>query len=708
MRRSLTADKRWLAWLWLWGMALLTGCYSLAPGRQAVDRIDIQENTQLRDDEIKGKIATGSSPRFLGIWDGVAFEYAYFDRFVLQQDLARIERYYRSKGYYHSRVRAARVIPTGKQGHVRVEIAVHEGPPTIVRSALPSGLNTVPFEHQAAILNAVEKGLKPGDRFDETIYEQTKDRIRAELKNRGFAWAEVEGRVQVNLLDLSATIQYEIKAGPLFLVRSVTFLGIQDLPREPIRRVFNVNPGDSFSAKDLETGKNALLDLGVLADVQVSWPSGDPQAPTNIPRNKAGQPAVDVVVRCTPAPLRTIKLGVGTELDTIRADVHGVAGWESRNFWGGLRRFTVTAMPGIVFFPTKVGQFESPDRLLPEGKLLASLRQPGFLEPRSTGVLRGNASIFPVLLQSYSDDVILGYRELKGAVGIERMFWNHHLHVGTFFHGQAYYPFTYVGILDDSLRRVLVRYVELSSYLDFRDDSLRPHRGAFLSNSLQLAGGILGGSVSDVKVQPEVLLYAPISSTVTFAVRSTVGFLFPRDYGQALKDQFDEGDTRDQQLLYFRAFYSGGPSSNRGYPYRAVGPHGPGAFLAPNVSAREFRDRCGAGYSEDACRIPLGGLTLWEASAEVRYPILGPLTGAVFADASDVTRDKTTFHFEYLHLSTGMGFRYDTPVGPIRLDVGYRVPGMQKIGGDLDREERDPGQIFGQPIAFSLAVGQAF
>jgi outer membrane protein insertion porin family/translocation and assembly module TamA len=84
------------------------------------------------------------------------------------------------------------------------------------------------------------------------------------------------------------------------------------------------------------------------------------------------------------------------------------------------------------------------------------------------------------------------------------------------------------------------------------------------------------------------------------------------------------------------------------------------------------------------------------------------LTGAVFADASDVTRDKTTFHFEYLHLSTGMGFRYDTPVGPIRLDVGYRVPGMQKIGGDLDREERDPGQIFGQPIAFSLAVGQAF
>jgi outer membrane protein insertion porin family/translocation and assembly module TamA len=87
---------------------------------------------------------------------------------------------------------------------------------------------------------------------------------------------------------------------------------------------------------------------------------------------------------------------------------------------------------------------------------------------------------------------------------------------------------------------------------------------------------------------------------------------------------------------------------------------------------------------------------------------LGPLTGAVFADASDVTRQETTFHFEYLHLSTGAGLRYDTPVGPLRADLGYRVPGAQKLGGDIEREESDPGTIYGAPIAFSLAVGQAF
>jgi len=683
----------------------------------AVDDVTVLDNTELEDDEVLDKIATAPSPRFLGIWDGVAFEYEYFDRFVLKQDIARIERLYRARGYYDAKVQATRVVPTGEEGHVRVEIVVDEGPPTIVESVTPSGLSTVPFEHQAAVLDAKDEGLKAGDTFDEDRYEGTKDRIRAVLMNRGFAWADVQGEVQVNLVAGSATILYEIQAGPHFLVRSLRFRGLEDrLPEAPIRRVFDVEPGEEFSAKQLDLGKKALLDLGILADVQVTWPRAQPSdaedGSTEIPRDSAGRPAVDVVVNCTPAPLRTVKLGVGTELDTIRADVHGVAGWESRNFLGGLRRFTITAKPGVVLYPTRVGRFESPEHYLPEGKLLTSLRQPGFLEPRAAGVLRGNASIFPVIFPTDNADVILGYRELRGAAGLERPFFDSRVFVGTFVHGQAYFPFTYVGELDPDLRRVFIRYFEIVTHLDLRDNALRPHAGAFLSNNLQLAGGVLGGSVSDVKVQPEIRLYAPISRGVTFAVRGTVGFLFPRDYGDALNTELRDEDTRDQQLLYFRAFFSGGPSSNRGYPYREVGPHGPGAFLAPNLSATEFNQRCApdanGNVDESTCRIPLGGLTLWEATTEIRYPILGPLGGALFADASDVTRQQTTFHFENLHLSVGSGLRYDTPVGPVRLDIGYRVPGLQKLGGDLEREEGDPGDILGMPIAFSLAVGQAF
>gem|GEM_PF-228336 len=711
-------------------LVLLVGCYSLREGRKAVDRIDIHDNVQVSAGDVRNSISTSSSSRFLGIWDGVVFDYAYYNRALIQDDLKRIERLYRARGFYEARVTAVRVIPTGKSGHVRVEIAVHEGPPTIVKKFETSGLDTLPtIEDRAAVINAIERGLSVGDRLDEVSYDDTKDRIRAVLRNRGFAWAEVGGQVRVDLLTSEALIKYEIVAGPRFRVRSVTFTGLEDLPKNFVERlvgirgvpvhkveqVLGVSAGDQFSAKELEVGKGALLDLGVFAGVNIFWTLGSPSPENTVPLDsdgkpavdKNGEPAVDVVVTCTKVPLRAIKAGVGAELDTIRTDFHLVAGWEHRNFFGGLRRFSITAKPGIVLYPTRVNHITTPDHYLPEFKLLGSFRQPGFVDPRTAGFIRGNLSRFPVLLTS-TDEMILGYWELTGAFGLERPFFYNHLSIETSLHGQANFPFTYVGELDDNLRRVFIRYLELVARVDYRDSALRPHKGFLFSNSLQFAGGYmgLGGSVTDIRVQPEMRVYTPLSSTVTFAVRTTFGFLFPQNYGRALEAGYREEDVRDQQLLFFRAFYSGGPSSNRGYPFRAVGPQGPGAFLTPNLSAAELRARCGRNYSKRECQIPLGGLTLWELSTEIRYPILGPLTGVVFADTSDVTRQQTTFHFDYLHLSMGAGLRYDTPVGPIRVDAGYRIPGMQRIGRETD--ERDPGKILKLPIAFSVAVGQAF
>jgi outer membrane protein insertion porin family/translocation and assembly module TamA len=86
----------------------------------------------------------------------------------------------------------------------------------------------------------------------------------------------------------------------------------------------------------------------------------------------------------------------------------------------------------------------------------------------------------------------------------------------------------------------------------------------------------------------------------------------------------------------------------------------------------------------------------------------GPLSAATFCDSSDVSPRETNFRFNHLHLSCGGGARYDTPVGPIRLDVGVRIPGLQVVGG-LTSEEREPDTFaFGIPIAISLGIGEAF
>ena len=114
-------------------------------------------------------------------------------------------------------------------------------------------------------------------------------------------------------------------------------------------------------------------------------------------------------------------------------------------------------------------------------------------------------------------------------------------------------------------------------------------------------------------------------------------------------------------------------------------------------------------YNEAVCAVPLGGLSLWESSAELRFHILGDLSGALFVDASDVSRQRTTLRFNYPHLSVGGGMRYATPVGPVRFDIGYRVPGMQKVGGALDPKiDGSPGTILGAPIAISIGVGEVF
>jgi outer membrane protein insertion porin family/translocation and assembly module TamA len=112
------------------------------------------------------------------------------------------------------------------------------------------------------------------------------------------------------------------------------------------------------------------------------------------------------------------------------------------------------------------------------------------------------------------------------------------------------------------------------------------------------------------------------------------------------------------------------------------------------------------------CIRPIGGVTLWEASFEIRFPISGPLTMVTFADASNVTRQVGVFDFNVPHLSVGPGLRYDTPVGPLRVDIGYRIPGMQRVG-DKNLPEKDGVAspflgISGLDIAVHLAFGEAF
>ena len=681
--------------------ALSTACAKLPEGRSAIDDVSVRGADKVSESDVTSKMATEPSPKFLMLFRGVVFDYEIFDRFVLQRDLARVERFYRAKGYYDAHARAGRVLQTS-DGHVRVEVVVEEGVPVLVNDVKIDGMEQLPAPVRDAAVRAANNRLPKGKPFTEEDFTSAEGDVRRAMSDRGYAYAKVKRDAAVDLVHHTSDVVFHTTPGEPARFGHITIQGLGELPEEPVRRAIDIQEGTPYSEQELDNAQQALLDLGVFASVEMQPQLPDPPPPDHV---------VPVVVKVEPTRLRTIRLGAGVEFDATKTDLHLISGWESKNFLGGFRDFRVDFKPGVVLYPLRINNWVAPTRLFPEEKLRAELRQPGFIEARTNGVLRPEFNVFPVLLNPNAKerDPVLGYAEFRGSAGVDRNLWK--LYAALAENVQVEKPFMYQGALDPTLSTILISYPNLITQLDFRDDHVHPRKGVFLGNELQVAG--LGGNVRDVRIQPELRTYIPVAKEGTFATRLSVGFLFPQNYGDTLRDQTrsqflpDEQRTRDLQIMFFRGFFSGGPNSNRGYALREVSPHAVVPFLNPETAAAQAESACTPGSTDPQCELPTGGFTLWEFQNELRFVINGPLAGATFCDMSDVSPQTADIRLNHLHLSCGAGARYDTPVGPIRLDIGYRIPGLQVVGTKTP-DEVEPATLLGLPIAIALGIGEAF
>jgi outer membrane protein assembly factor BamA len=702
-----------------------TGCSHPPPGRYAIDAVEIDRVTipgidtegtsrGVSASDIEDKIATAESPRFLGIFPrGAVLDYELLDQYVLARDLARIERAYRARGYYDAHVRAGRVQKT-EDGHVRVTVIVQEGTPVLVGDVRFEGVTGLPVDTNAALLKAVQRKLRIGRTFDEGSYDEAEQAVVDALKDHGYAFAQVKGSAEVDLNRRRADVTFTVASGLPARFGAITMTGLGDLPEAPVRRALDLEQGEVYSATKLDAARRAVLGLGVFSDVDVVPVLDNPASPT-----------VPVNVRVVPSALRSVKLGGGFELDTVRTDGHILTGWENRNFLGGLRTLTIDLRPGIVLAGTRIPTLKAPTGYFFEDRTRVELRQPGFLEARTRGTLRADFDMYPVIFppETEAPPFDLGYRDLSAAFGVERFFGP--LFASLFYNFQTNFPFTYRGDLPNGFKDVVLSYLSLRTNIDLRNNPIRPHKGLFIGNEVQVAGQPrafqLPGSLfaRDIKVQPEVRGYFPLSRKVTLALRATTGFLFASSYG----DTFGSGTPTadDTQLVFFRGFFSGGPSSNRGYAFRGVGPKQQVSFFAPGVNTnfpacsndpnsttcqQQVAAHCAQAINanDPVCAYPTGGFSLWEASVEVRFPVVGALGGAVFCDASDVSRFRFDIRLLYPHLSCGLGVHYDTPVGPLRLDAGFQIPGLQVLDRTADPSEKSSDSFF----AISFGVGEAF
>jgi outer membrane protein insertion porin family/translocation and assembly module TamA len=694
----------------------------------------------MASDDVESKIATTASPKFLGLVQGFVFDYEIFNAATLQKDLARVERYYRARGFYAAHARAGRVIDAGPR-HVRVEIVVEEGAPTNNGDLTFEGLEGLPAEVQDAVRLAARATLPRGAPFDEDQAASCEHDARKALTDRGYAYATVKRDTYLDVVHRVANTNLALVPGATAVFGPITIEGLdadtagprpQEIPEAPLRRTVEIREGQPYSTSRIDTATRALLDLEVFAAVTAAPDVSKPE--TRV---------VPVRFQVEPTKLRQLRLGGGVELDEIKTELHLLAGWEDHDFFGGLRDFSVDFRPGVVFYPTRIDDLVAPSSVFPEERLRAQLKQPGFLEARTEGFVRPEVNVFPLLVETNPSptDPVVGYLELKGAVGADRTFFKN-LFVSLSYVGQVEDPFAFKGPLDPDLRSLVILYPDLEVHLDERDDHDHPHSGFYLANDLQIAGGVFGGNTEDVKVQPEARAYVPVGKRVTWATRASVGFLFPSNYGDSVENHLSDAVTAanraervsDIEAVLFRGFFSGGPTSNRGFPLRGVAPHGVVPFLNPLTAAQQVALSCDppsaanryAQPDPSVCSIPVGGFTLWELSTELRFPIKAPLWGAAFCDAGDVSQhplgQPQALRLDHLHLSCGAGARYDTPVGPIRVDIGYRVQPLQVLGypNEVAAYLHDPanglqptlfgGSSFGSglPVAIDVGIGEAY
>ena len=214
---------------------LVPGCAKVPQGREAITKVQITGLPNGSRERFKAGIATQETPQFLGTvpW---FLEYKVFDQSALEVDLTRIARELRRMGYYGAHVYAARIIKVTDE-KVRVEIAVDLGEAVFVTRLETSGLSNIELTPEADRAVARARVLEPKSQFSEEKLNQSKQQIVKTLADFGYAYAEAEGKAEVDIGTHSATVRLSIKPGLRATLGDVRIIGCRSIPEAKVRSI---------------------------------------------------------------------------------------------------------------------------------------------------------------------------------------------------------------------------------------------------------------------------------------------------------------------------------------------------------------------------------------------------------------------------------------------------------------------------------------
>ncbi len=647
--------------------AALGGCFvrSVVGARgtaaePVVWKVSLKGARSVNQDALSDKLATHTPSDFF--WR----EGYRLDADALAVDRKRIEAYYREHGYYVARVENVDVVPEGR-GRAKVVFHVVEGRPVRVTKVEVIGLDGAP-EAKARV---PKLPVAPGDVFTESAYDAARGALLSALRQTGWANGEVTQQARVLPEEGTAEVTYTVSPGARYRFGPVVVSGTSKVPQSRVKEqvAIEIDQGKPFDETKLPKAQARVFDLGVFGGVRVA---------RGTPDDSSGELPVAVQVR--EAPFRTVRFGPGFGVQLNRWDLLGTAGWSDRDFMGNLRRLSLDLRAGYAWLPTAL----KPSKQGPVGLAGAELQQPGVI-----------ARIVDLTTR------------LEVERGLEEAydFWAERARLGFPLklaprwtlvpsYSLELYQVTITGTVDPASQNAtgldlesckgkicLLSYLEQRIAWDGRDDFVDPHRGLFLGLSLQEGFAVEGYGYRYLRFLPEARVFLALAEHLTLAMRGRVGALLPL------------GESAKPPLV--ARFFGGGPASMRGYYTR---------HLSPMVV-------------QDGVWVPTGGNGLVDGSVELRFPVAGEWGGAVYVDAGNVSGPtslpsgyRTALDPTLLQWAAGVGVRYRTPFGPLRIDVAGRLPTDYRSGVDFGhRFPTVPETDHREPIfAVNLALGGAF
>jgi outer membrane protein insertion porin family/translocation and assembly module TamA len=603
-----------------------------------VSGFDLQGVESIDKARLQGVLATGKSSWIP--WG----EKRYFDRAEFDADLKRIQAFYADRGFPDARVASFDVKLNEDQTKVDLTLVIEEGEPVTVEELRFQGFDGVP----ARALERLESRLaqKEGQPRDSELLTLSRSAVLDELRDRGYPSASVRMTEGPGAGPRGRIVTIHADRGKLSTFGPIEITGNDQVSDGVILDQLTFKPGDRYRLGQVQESTRRLYGLELFQFVTIEEVDPDP--------------ASDVVpmrITVTEGDKQRVRFtaGYGSE-EHARATVN----YRHVNFLGGARTAGAEAKWSSLDKGAALN-FGEPN-LFSKVSLNVRAENWFFDQPLYDLETRGGRA---TLTRRFGQSGPLSRSRLVTTVSAGYLLEYEDYTVAAAALADPFFRPTLLSLgLDPVTGRAQgwLAAVVFDVNRNTTENLLDAQRGYVMSAHLEKAG--VGGDYNYVETSAEVRHYWNLAGRAVIASRLR---------GASLGGT----DTPDEDIPFFKRYFLGGAQGMRGWGRFEVSP------LTENG-------------------LPVGGFTSLEGTIEVRVPVTTTIGGVVFLDGGNVWPGTYDFDFGEMKYDIGAGVRYRTPVGPIRVDLGYQLTPIEALvidGRPLSEQRR-------WRIHFS--VGQAF